>query len=85
MSSFGQIFANTIDNIDLSTPASARQVRLHFLAHAITRLEEGFKALPKSIEDAVLDPILTPLDSWLVRFSHLHRQSVLTLPVASCF
>ncbi|KAF9648167.1 hypothetical protein BDM02DRAFT_2342344 [Thelephora ganbajun] len=38
----------------------------------ITRLEEGFKALLKSTEDAVLNPVLAPLDSWLVRFSHLH-------------
>ena len=45
----------------------------------ITRIEEGFRALLKSTEDTVLNPVLTPLDSWLVRFSHLHRQSLLTL------
>jgi len=67
-------------------PLVTRQVRLRFLAHAITRLEEGFKAPPKSTEDAVLDPILTPLDSRLVSFSHLHRQSVLlALPAISRF
>ena len=46
----------------------------------ITRIEEGFRALLKSTEHTALDPVLTPLDSWLVRFSHLHRQS---LPILS--
>lgn len=77
MSSFRQITASTLDEVDLSNPTSARQVRLNFLTHMITRLEEGFKALLKSTESTVLSPVLTPLESWLVRFSHLHRQSIL--------
>jgi hypothetical protein len=85
LSSFRQILGSTLDNIDLSTPASARHARLNFLAHVITRLEEGFRALLKSTEDAALDPVLTPLDSWLVRFSHLHRQSFLTSPSIPLF
>jgi hypothetical protein len=39
--------------------------------------------LLKSTEDAALDPVLTPLDSWLVRFSHLHRQSFLAPPFST--
>jgi hypothetical protein len=48
----------------------------------ITRIEEGFRALLKSTEDSVLNQFLTPLDSWLVRFSPLHRQSLVIL--SSC-
>lgn len=79
MSSFRQITASTLDEIDLSTPTSARLVRLNFLAHMITRLEEGFGSLLKSTGDTTLSPVLTQLESWLVRFSHLHRQSLLVL------
>ena len=82
LSSFREIVASTLDDVDLSTPSSARQVRLNFLAYMITRLEEGFRALKKSTEATVLNPVLTLLDCWLVRFSHLHGQLVLVLPVA---
>ena len=71
---------STLDAADLSTLVSARQVRLGFLTHMVTRLEEAFKALLTSVEDAVLNPVFETHDSWFVRYSHLHRQWILIVP-----
>lgn len=73
LSSFREILGPTLEEVDLSTATSARQVRLNFMAHMITRIEEGFKALLKSTKEEALNPTMRPMDSWLVRFSCLHR------------
>ena len=70
LSSFRQITPSTLDEVDLSTPASARRVWLNFLAHMITAVEDGFSVEPGShVAWQLTRKVLT-----------FHRQSLLILP-----